>query len=182
MIIFSATYTNMADIHFAPQNNLLLGTLYRLILYSPQHFTQHILLLPGTQFAPQNTLLPRSLCFLANFAFWTNLLLGTMLHGVNCSREQSVHRYKVLKSKVFWGVKCIEKESELGCKVYHATYTEIPYRASTGPEQGFPCVVFPLREKPVVSSWDPCSENRFFPVGNTTQRKPCFHYKDGFAV
>ena len=60
--------------------------------------------------------------------------------------------------------------------------TAIPYRASTGSEQGFPCVVFPHREKPVFISWDPCNENRFFPVGNTTQGKPCFHYKDRFAV
>ena len=29
------------------------------------------------------------------------------------------------------------------------TYTAIPYMASTGPEQGFPCVVFPHRENPV---------------------------------
>ena len=62
------------------------------------------------------------------------------------------------------------------------SYTAIPYRVSTGPEQGFPCVVFPHREKPVFSSWDPCNENRIFPVGNTTQGKPCFHYRDGFAV
>ena len=61
-------------------------------------------------------------------------------------------------------------------------YTAIPYRASTGPEQGFPCVVFPHRENPVFISWDPCNENRFFPVGNTTQGKPCSHYRDGFAV
>ena len=60
--------------------------------------------------------------------------------------------------------------------------TAIPYRVSTGPEQGFPCVVFSHREKPVFSSWDPCNENRIFPVGNTTQGKPCFHYRDGFAV
>ena len=38
------------------------------------------------------------------------------------------------------------------------------------------------QEKPVFSSWDPCNENRIFPVGNTTQGKPCFHYRDGFAV
>ena len=30
--------------------------------------------------------------------------------------------------------------------------------------------------------WDPCNENRFFPLGNTTQGKPCSHYRDGFAV
>jgi hypothetical protein len=61
-------------------------------------------------------------------------------------------------------------------------YTAIPYRASTGPEQGIPCVVFPHMEKPVFISWYPCNGNRFFPVGNTTQGKPCFHYRDGFAV
>ena len=53
-------------------------------------------------------------------------------------------------------------------------YTAIPYWASTGPEQGFPCVVFPHREKPVFIAG--------FPVENTTQGKPCFHYRDGFAV
>ena len=61
-------------------------------------------------------------------------------------------------------------------------YTAIPYRASTGQEQGFSCVVFPHREKPVFLSWDPCNENRFFPERKTTQGKPCFHYRDGFAV
>ena len=112
MIIFSATYTHMADIHFAPQNNLLLGTLCRLILCSPQHFTLHI-------FSQEHSLLPRTLCFLDNFAFWTTLLLGTwskLFQGAKCAQVQSV-----LKSKVFWGVKCDEKESELGCKVYHGT-------------------------------------------------------------
>ena len=61
-------------------------------------------------------------------------------------------------------------------------HTTITYRASTRPEQGFPCVVFPHREKPVFITGFPVDENRFFPVGNTTQGKPCFHYRDGFAV
>ena len=61
-------------------------------------------------------------------------------------------------------------------------FTAIPYRASTGPEQYFPCVVFPHREKPVFITGIPANENRFFPVINTTQGKPCFHYRDGFAV
>ena len=43
--------------------------------------------------------------------------------------------------------------------------TAIPYRISTGPEQGFPCVVFPHREKPVFSSWDPCNVYLVFPTG-----------------
>ena len=43
-------------------------------------------------------------------------------------------------------------------------FTAIPYRASTGPEQGFPCVLFPHREKPVFITGFPANENRFFPV------------------
>ena len=52
-------------------------------------------------------------------------------------------------------------------------YTAIPYRASTGPEQGFPCVVFTHREKPVFIAGFPVDENRFFSVGNTTQGWVC---------
>ena len=54
-------------------------------------------------------------------------------------------------------------------------YTAIPYRAITGPEQRFPCVIFPHREKPVFIAGFPVDGNRFFPVGNITQAKPCFH-------
>ena len=61
-------------------------------------------------------------------------------------------------------------------------YTAIPYRARTGPEQGFPCVVFPHKDKPVFIAGFPVDEKRFFPVGNSTQGKPCFHYRNGFAV
>ena len=61
-------------------------------------------------------------------------------------------------------------------------YTAIPYRASTEPEQGFPCVLFPHREKPVFITGFPGDGYRFFPVRKSTQGKPCFHYRDGFAV
>ena len=61
-------------------------------------------------------------------------------------------------------------------------YTAIPYRVSTGPEQGFSCVLFPNREKPVFITRIPANGNRFFPVRKSTQRKPCFHCRDGFAV
>ena len=61
-------------------------------------------------------------------------------------------------------------------------YTAIPYRASTGPEQGFPCVLFPHREKPVFITGFPGDDNRFFPVGKSTQGNPCFPYRGGFAV
>jgi hypothetical protein len=55
-------------------------------------------------------------------------------------------------------------------------YTAILYRASTGPVQGFPCVLFPHREKPVFIAGFPGDENRFLPVRNTTQGKLCFHH------
>ena len=61
-------------------------------------------------------------------------------------------------------------------------YTAIPDRASTGPEQGFPCVVFPHKEKPVFIAGFPVDGNRFFPVGNTTQGKPYFHYRAGMGL
>ena len=47
--------------------------------------------------------------------------------------------------------------------------TAIPYRASTGPEQGFPCVVNSHREKPVFITGNPCSHCRdpVFITGNS---------------
>ena len=42
--------------------------------------------------------------------------------------------------------------------------TAIPYRVSTGPEQGISSVVFPHRENPVFITGIPATENRFFPV------------------
>ena len=38
--------------------------------------------------------------------------------------------------------------------------TAIPYRVSSGPEQGFPCVLFPHREKPVFITGFTGDENR----------------------
>ena len=61
----------------------------------------------------------------------------------------------------------------------HCNPLQGQYRARTGISL---CSISTQREKPVFSSWDPCNENRIFPVGNTTQGKPCFHYRDGFAV
>ena len=67
-------------------------------------------------------------------------------------------------------------------RLLHCNPVQGQYRASTGPEQGFPCVLFPHREKPVFITGFPGDGNRFFPVGKSTQGKPCFHYRDGFAV
>ena len=60
--------------------------------------------------------------------------------------------------------------------------TAIPYRVITRWKLGFPCEVFPHRENPVFFTWNPCNENRRFTVRKTSQGKPCFHYRDGFAV
>ena len=63
---------------------------------------------------------------------------------------------------------------------FKMTYTAILYRASTGPEQGFPCEVFLHREKPFFIAGNPFSHYRDFPVRKTSQGKPCFHYREGF--
>ena len=47
---------------------------------------------------------------------------------------------------------------------FYIHHTAFPYRASTGPEQGFPCVLFPHREKPVFITRIPANENRIFPA------------------
>ena len=40
------------------------------------------------------------------------------------------------------------------------SHTAIPYRASTGPEQDFPCIVNSHKEKPVFITGNPCSHCR----------------------
>ena len=49
---------------------------------------------------------------------------------------------------------------------------------------GFSLCTFSHREKPVSISWDPCNENRFFPVGKKYTGKSLFwpctdHVRDG---
>ena len=68
-------------------------------------------------------------------------------------------------------------------------YTAIPYRASTGPEQGFPCVVNSHREKPVFITGNPCSHCRdpVFITGNSLwellhREIPVVITGNGFAV
>ena len=58
----------------------------------------------------------------------------------------------------------------------------IPLQSRIGPEQGFPCVLFPRRENPGFITGFPGDENRFFPVRKSTQGNPCFRYRDEFAV
>ena len=89
--------------------------------------------------------------------------------------DKSYYLVKYLLDLPLWAYR-IASFLKLDC------YTAIPYRVSTGPEQGFPCVLFPNREKPVFITGIPANGNRFFPVRKSTQGKPCFHYRDGFAV
>ena len=70
----------------------------------------------------------------------------------------------------------------MGYLIYLVHCNPVQGQYRDGPEQGFLCVVFPHRENPVFITGFQGDENRFFPVGNTTQGKPCFHYMDGFAV
>ena len=75
-----------------------------------------------------------------------------------------------------------EKKGTTNSAPYRQYHTAIPYRASIGPVQGFPCVAFPHREKLVFIAGFPIDENKFFLVGNTTEGNPCFHYRDGLVV
>ena len=52
-------------------------------------------------------------------------------------------------------------------------HTAIPYRASTGPVQGFPCVVFPTRKNLFPSPGNPVIKTGFSLCGKSTQGKPC---------
>ena len=90
--------------------------------------------------------------------------------------------YNSLKPLNYKKLKLPTVQKNVTIKSYNINNTAIPYRASTGPEQGFTCVVFPQRGKPVFNTGFPSDENRFFLVRNTKQGKPCFHYSDGFAV
>ena len=110
-----------------------------------------------------------------SFCMSINVLLYNSLQE-SCLDSWTDIRNSNLIALIFQPIATIST-AELCCM-----YTAIPYRASTGPEQGFPCVVFPHREIPVFITGFPGDENRFFPVRKTTQGKPCFHYRDGFAV
>jgi hypothetical protein len=49
-----------------------------------------------------------------------------------------------------------------------------------GQNRVFPVQYFHTGKKPVFIAGFPVDENRFFPVGNTAQGKPCFYYKKLF--
>ena len=58
---------------------------------------------------------------------------------------------------------CSGATSRIRVAQYYPRYhTVIPYRVSTGPEQGFPCVVNSHREKPVFITGKPYSSCMFY--------------------
>ena len=133
---------HFADSYFAPQNILLLNTFWSL-----EHFAFWNTLLPSTfcfleHSAPWNTLLPGTFCSCVKCSPQHTLLSGTQ--KAKCSRKQSVPWSKVcwgkkysweqsmLRSKMCWVVKCVEKESELGCKKYHAFLKQCSQGAKCG--------------------------------------------------
>ena len=60
---------------------------------------------------------------------------GKALNFIGSAKDDKSYRFTM----IFWNS-------------FDIQYSAIPYRASTGPEQGFPCAVFPHREKPVFNS------------------------------
>jgi len=55
------------------------------------------------------------------------------------------------------------------------SYTAIPYRVSTGPEQGKTCFHY---RGPLFSLQGPLFSLQGFPCEKTSQGKPCFHYRE----
>ena len=91
--------------------------------------------------------------------------------------QDSTYQFKCIYCVVTCAMQCTLKSwgSEATPSImihsFKRSYTTIPYRASTGPEQGFHCVVFPHREKPVFITGIPANENRFFPCVEILHRE-----------
>ena len=67
----------------------------------------------------------------------------------------------------------------LGLAKLEFSYTANPFSVM---KTGFSLCSISNRENPVFITGIPANGNRFFPVRKSIQRKPCFHYRDGFAV
>ena len=74
--------------------------------------------------------------------------------------------------------------ADFGQNSHNRDYTAIPYRARTGPEQGFFCVLiltgknlFSLQGT-LFSLQGSCIHYREFPVRISTQGNPCSHYRE----
>ena len=80
------------------------------------------------------------------------------MHIYVTSRGPILSRVALRMRLNFFPCISLKVSSHNGLKSSPKKYTAIPYRASKGPEQGFPCVLFPVRK--------------------STQGKPCFHCRD----
>ena len=74
-----------------------------------------------------------------------------------CNNFEKRRAAKTKKNKQIFTF-CNWYDDYTACKDYRST--AILYRVSTGPEQGFPCVVNSHREKPVFIKGNPCSHCR----------------------
>ena len=52
----------------------------------------------------------------------------------------------------------------------------------TRPSMHWPMIIRRYNEILTTLQTHSCNENKFFPVRISSQGKPCFHYRDGFAV
>ena len=121
-------------------------------IYKLTHILHLGTLCPSTQFALEhsvswNTLLPRTLCFSAGcFSFWNSSDILTkfeknLLHKIWRYWVASNFMWKIFSNfmpfseypnfKACQRVNFVEKESDLGCKVFHATMNQsVPKKQS----------------------------------------------------
>ena len=100
------------------------------------------------------------------FLVWTGFLQATQAVKIQFKLGKKIIKLEIsnwrISKKSSSGGLCHSKNFSLKNEIL----TAIPYRASTRPEQGFPCVVNYHKEKPV------------FIVRITTQGNPCSHYRE----
>ena len=162
------------------------------------------LLVTLSSYLTLNTIIAQCLHITLLFNF-TPLQQGNSLNGIdnttvrNRDLEQAVqirifgafaHLFLLLQyivgllPVIFWGLRNNWYQS------YNCTIIEIGAQRpqscpiawpSTGSEQGFPCEVFPHKEKPFFTTGNPFSYYRDFSVRKTSQGNPCFHYREEFA-
>ena len=94
----------------------------------------------------------------------TSFRLGRRM-DIQCYKIRCVH-------SIIYSIFLLRIQNMKSCYV---TYLLIHCKPVPVMKTGFSCVVFLYREKPVFITG-------FSLKSKTTQGKPCFHYRDGFAV
>ena len=144
-----------------------------LVLFAWWHFYSNMRLLWPLLEGLWPTWHTLAFCTMEESHLWKSIsiLLHSYLKIFCCLKMKSVENISGYIREQFYRFSrgCMPREKTLKCSKVIYIYTAIPYRVITGWKQGFPCEVFPQREKPVFITWTPCNESRF-------------HYRDGFAV